>query len=275
MSPQITNFIYASAAAVVPGLLILYYIVKRDKFPEPPRVVITTLFLGFGIILPINFFIPIIEGFGAGMHKTVIAEDFYQAFIRASFLEETMKFLIIIYYCLHLDEFDEPIDALIYGVAASLGFAIYENWQYVINALNSSGYAEANFVAIVRTFSALLLHTLAGIMMGFFVMDAVFHPKNRKINLTLAIAFPVYFHGFYDFILFSKSISDWWIYILIIIFLIRVYFIFKEQIRSQNEIKNKDKKYLKVLPHNSDVIFSILATLVSISIIYYLINFKI
>lgn len=266
MSHTITNFLYASLFAIIPAILIMYYVYKRDKFPQDPRVVTITFVLGFSIILPLNILIPITEEIGKIYHHTPNGEFFYRSFIRASFLEETLKFLIIIFYCLRLNEFNKPLDAIIYGVAASLGFALFENWEYVIGALNNS-YSDAVIVAVVRAFSALILHAIAGIMMGFFIMDAIFDSEHKKLNLTLAILFPVCLHGFYDFIIFS-DIDDWWIYVLIIVFIMRVYFIFKQQQKLQ-EIRNK---YIKTLPLNSDVIFSIFVTFFLLVISYNLIN---
>ena len=55
------------------------------------------------------------------------------------------------------------MDGLIYGAAASLGFAAYENIGYVLYF-----YKEPSFeLAIVRAFSAVPMHALCGIMMVF------------------------------------------------------------------------------------------------------------
>lgn len=268
MQAAYSNYLWASIYAIVPALLILFYIYKRDKFPEPPRVVIVTLILGFGIVVPLDFLIPIIENIGRSFHRTVIAEDFYMAFIRAAFLEETFKYLILVFYCLHLDEFDEPMDAIVYGVAASIGFAVKENWDYVLSALKES-YSLAKEVAFIRTISAVLFHALAGIMMGFFIKDAVFEKEDRKLNLTFALLFPVCLHGFYDFIIFSKMISDWWIYVLILVFLIRVYFIIKHQVSLQTEDKSG---HVKTVPLNSEIFFSIFVVIIIISFGYFILN---
>ena len=219
------NIINISFYAILPAAIILYYVYKRDKFPEPPRVVLVTLFLGFGITFPLMLLIPFAEGVLENLDWDIESNNFYMSFIRASFLEETMKFLILVYYCLHLDEFDEPMDALVYGVAASLGFAVFENWEYVMGAAGESiGYAKD--VALARAFSAVPMHAHAGVFMGFFLMDAVFEKANRKLNLFLALFFPVCLHGLYDLILFSNNISNWWIYILVGVFLVRGFFIY-------------------------------------------------
>ena len=262
------NIINISFYAILPAAIILYYVYKRDKFPEPPRVVLVTLFLGFGITFPLMLLIPFAEGILENLDWDIESNNFYMSFIRASFLEETMKFLILVYYCLHLDEFDEPMDALVYGVAASLGFAVFENWEYVMGAAGESiGYAKD--VAFARAFSAVPMHALAGVFMGFFLMDAVFGKANRKLNLFLALFFPVCLHGLYDLILFSKNISYWWIYILVGVFLVRGFFIFRKQRNLQSQ---KIRKKTKNIPINSEIAFVVIVSLFILITVNYMLN---
>ena len=262
------NIINISFYAILPAAIILYYVYKRDKFPEPPRVVLVTLFLGFGITFPLMLLIPFAEGILENLDWDIESNNFYMSFIRASFLEETMKFLILVYYCLHLDEFDEPMDALVYGVAASLGFAVFENWEYVMGAAGESiGYAKD--VAFARAFSAVPMHALAGVFMGFFLMDAVFEKANRKLNLFLALFFPVCLHGLYDLILFSKNISNWWIYILVGVFLVRGFFIFRKQRNLQSQ---KIRKKTKNIPINSEIFFVVIVSLFILITVNYMLN---
>ena len=244
------NLLNLSFFAILPVVLILWYVYKRDKLPEPPRVVFITLLLGIGITFPLEILIIALEGFLETLNFGEEASHFFMSFIRAAYLEETMKFFVIIFYCLHLDDFDEPMDALVYGVAASLGFAVIENWQYVLGA-SKDGLEVAKDVALIRSFTAVPLHALAGVFMGFFLMDAIFQKHNKKFFLFLSLFFPVCLHGLYDLILFSKSISDFYIYILLIVFLIRAIFIFKKE----RQFQSFESKKIKVIPKTSDVIF--------------------
>ena len=254
------NIIYISFYALLPGILILYYIYKRDKFPEPPRIVFITLLLGFGITFPLMLLIPFAEGILEVLDWGLESDNFYMSFIRASFLEETMKFMVLIYYCLQLDEFDEPMDALVYGVAASLGFAVFENWEYVMGAAGESiGYAKD--VAFARAFSAVPMHALAGVFMGFFLMDAIFDREHNRLNLFLSLFFPVCLHGLYDYILMSEnfSIQSMWIYILLGVFIIRAFFVFKKQRRLQTERGNSEN-IEKFIPPTKEIAFTILVS---------------
>ena len=89
-------------------------------------------------------------------------------------------------------------------------------------------------------------------------MDAIFQKHNRKFFLFLSLFFPVCLHGLYDLILFSQSISDFYIYILLIIFLIRAIFIF----RKERQLQNLKIKRIKIIPKTSDIIFVVFITFV-------------
>ena len=43
-------------------------------------------------------------------------------FFRAAFLEEGLKFALLIFICVKLEALDEPIDAIVYGAAIGLGY---------------------------------------------------------------------------------------------------------------------------------------------------------
>ncbi len=262
-------FLNLSFYAILPVLIIFYYVYKRDNFPEPPRVVLVTFLLGIGTTFPLGILIIAAEGFAETLNLGIESSNFFMSFIRAAFLEEMMKFFVIVFYCLHLDHFDEPMDALVYGVAASLGFAVIENWEYVIGA-SKDGIEYAKDVAFIRSFTAIPLHALAGVFMGFFLMNAVFQKNNRKFFLFLSLFFPVCLHGLYDLILFSKSISDYYIYILLVIFLIRAFFVFKKE---SNEQLKKNIKSNKYLPKTSDIVFVVFLTFIILFSTNYFIDY--
>jgi len=262
-------FLSLSFYAILPVLIIFYYVYKRDKFPEPPRIVLVTFLLGIGTTFPLEILIIAVEGFAESLNLGIESSNFFMSFIRAAFLEELMKFFVIIFYCLHLDHFDEPMDALVYGVAASLGFAVIENWEYVLGA-SKDGIEYAKDVALIRSFTAVPLHALAGVFMGFFLMDAIFQKHNRKFYLFLSLFFPVCLHGLYDLILFSEGISDYYIYILLVVFLIRAYFIFSKESKAQLINNNKKVKYL---PRTSDIFFVVLVTFLILFVTNYFIDY--
>ena len=228
-----TSFALYSLASLIPALLILFYVYKRDRFPEPPRVVLSTFALGVASIFPVQLLIPIVEGIGEGMGLYGEEYYFYISFIRAGFIEELFKWLIFIFYCLKLDEFDEPMDALVYGVAVSLGFAAYENFEYVSSYFLSDGAEVAKNILIHQSYTAILLHSLCGVFMGFYIREAIFTNDNHRLNLFLSLFYPVCLHGFYDEIVLSPNFSIYWIYILLGLLLLRALYLFQKERKLQ------------------------------------------
>ena len=106
--------------------------------------------------------------------------------------------------------------------------------------------------------------------MGFFLIEAIFEKQNKKLFLFLALFFPICLHGLYDLILMSNSFSSYWIYILLITFLIRAYFVFKKERGLQI---TREKKMIKVIPIHADIIFSIILSATILFSVYYFINF--
>lgn len=228
-----TSFALYSLASIIPVLLILFYVYKRDYFPEPPRVVLTTFALGVASIFPIQILIPFVEGIGENLQLYGEEYYFYISFIRAGFLEELFKWLILIFYCVRLDDFDEPMDALVYGVAVSLGFAAYENFEYVTSYFINDGANAAKSVLIHRSYTAIVLHSLCGVFMGFYLREAIFSKENHRLNLFLSLFYPICLHGFYDEIILSPAFSIFWIYILLALLVIRALYLFNKERKFQ------------------------------------------
>jgi RsiW-degrading membrane proteinase PrsW (M82 family) len=271
LSYNIFDYLIAAIYAIVPVLIIIYYLLKRTRFDQPVRVVVITFFLGFGVAFPLQALNAFIDPLGELFHVTVNGKNFYESFLRAGLQEEAFKFLIIVYYCMHLREFRKPMDAIVFGVSASLGFAMIENWGYVINAFIGDGFSAAKQVALIRALTAILLHMICGIMMGFYLIDYIFE-EGKKSYLILSLLFPVCLHGFYNFILKSNYMSEYWAIVLVAAFLIRINFIFEKQ--KKLEIENNNKTLVKTWPSHSDVIMTLFFSFSLLLIIYIVLNSK-
>ena len=100
------------------------------------------------------------------------------------------------------------MDGLVYGVAASLGFAAIENWSYV--------YQAGVETALWRAVSAVPFHAMAGAIMGYYFGLAHFIPNKRRPYLILALLVPFLLHGAYDYplilqelLLLAGQSSEW------------------------------------------------------------------
>jgi RsiW-degrading membrane proteinase PrsW (M82 family) len=115
----------------------------------------------------------------------------------AAIPEEFFKFAVIIWFCIKNSAFDEPMDGVVYGVVASLGFATLENVLYVIEGSYS--------VAITRAILSVPAHMLFGVSMGYYLSLSKFGGTQRIRNryMALSLIVPILLHGAYDYILMS------------------------------------------------------------------------
>jgi RsiW-degrading membrane proteinase PrsW (M82 family) len=183
-------FPLVATSALVPSFLLVWYFRARDANPEPARVLWITFFLGVFTVLPVLFVaLPTV----AVMRQVgdPIMRGGMEAFLSAALPEELFKFLVVTLYCARHREFDEPMDGIVYGAVASLGFATLENVLYVAQGGLS--------VAIMRGLSAVPAHAFMGALMGYFVGQWRFGPLElRGRNLLYAYLVPVLVHALYD-----------------------------------------------------------------------------
>lgn len=238
------HFVYIGAA-IIPAIIILVYAYKQDSFPEPPRIVFKTFLFGCATVLGIDLIISELDTFS----ETNLRGEtfhFFNNFIRAAFVEEFFKFCVIVFYCTRKTAFDEPMDGLIYGAAASLGFAAYENINYVLYFYNEPSFD----IAITRAFSAVPLHALCGIMMGFLISQSIFEKKHNYLNLILALLIPVGIHGLYNFSYSSSLVSHQVASILLFIFTVRAIMMFSNLKKKQKAGVIFNKKYFTISASN-------------------------
>jgi len=179
---------------VGPSLLILFYFFLSDKFKEPKSTIAIVFVLGILICLPagiLNNFMA--ENFGSGDYK----KDLTHSFLGPAWTEEILKFFVLYAIVLRRREFNEPMDGIVYGVVASLGFATYENYDYVFRLAETWSIAPQQ-MAIWRSYSAVPMHGLNGCIMGFYFGMYAF-TANKKF-LVLSLLIPFLLHGFYNFL---------------------------------------------------------------------------
>lgn len=187
--------------ALAPVIFILTYVYLRDEYErEPLKYLLITFFLGIMTAFPVMWLSPYLQDL-TGVHTgaTGVLDLIVYAFVVVAFLEEGMKYLVLRWYNYPHQEFDEPYDGIMYGVAVSLGFAAIENVFYVLNA--GDGAIE---VGLMRMFTAVPAHATFGVMMGYFVGKAKFlygqgHPYLERMK---GLGTAIFFHGWYDYFLF-------------------------------------------------------------------------
>ena len=252
---QLTLIYLATALPIVFLLTIVYYV---DRFREPPRFIIGTFFLGVGLVYPLHLFIIIVEGVIAPL-VGIDPENWgaYQNFFRAAYLEESLKFIFLIYFCARLSEMDEPMDPIIYGAALGLGYAGWENIGYVFNTNYVGELLDLSkmWKMVLDRVGPAFGHMGLGIIMGSLVSLNLFNqwdPFKRRLYIVLALMVPVVLHGTHNH--FAALESYHVLTVLIIASILILYY----QRREQNKKIVEREDRLRIL--NKDVVISYLST---------------
>ena len=273
------SFLYLST--VLPPILLGMIIWKSDRFHEPGKYLVASFLLGVSIFLPLDMLILITEDhlapllgldleayreWSEGGYKeegavTPVAERVFLSFFRAAFLEEGIKFALLIFFCVRLSDLNEPMDAIVYGAAIGLGYAAMENADYLMR----SSYEEATAwsIDIVKyRYYPLIMHMGFGVLMGFLLSQNLFEERSvfkRRLMLIMSLALPVTFHGFYNY---YGTYDIFPLLTLIFVFGV-IYYFRREQLKKITESIDKEKI------ENIDVFYAYGSTLLLIVLIVF------
>ena len=252
-------------ATVLPVIFLLIMVYYVDRFREPPRFIVGTFFLGVGIAFPLHFFIIIVEKI-IGPLVSIDPESLgsYQMFFRAAYLEESLKFAFLIYFCARLTELDEPMDPIIYGAALGLGYAGYENIPYIFSM---EDYASMWEMVVKRVFPT-IMHLGVGIIMGTFISMNLFRQWDefkRRLYIVLALMIPVVLHGMYN-----HFIQEYVMTVLLFIITIVTILYYHRREQDKKIVEREDR--LRIA--NKDVIISYASTLVLVAFIIIVSNYR-
>jgi len=184
-------------AAVLPAALLMRYIYRQDRVEREPPLLLASL-VGCGVLSALASIV--LEGI-AGRLLYILVSDrgkvytILLAFLVVGAVEEGTKLLLLKWRTWRHPQFNYRFDGVVYAVFVSLGFAAYENIQYV--------FSYGMSVALPRALLAVPAH------MGFAVFMGAFYGRARqcetwgddvgkKVNLWVGYLLAVFLHGFYD-----------------------------------------------------------------------------
>ena len=179
--------------ALAPSLLLLWWAYRRDSIKkESVRLLALTFTLGVLAVVPallLGVLADPFQSYFRGYTRTI-----YQAYVVAALVEEGVKYLLLAAIVRHHPQFDEVTDGLVYGMAASLGFAFLENVLYI---------AGPSGILLLRGVTAVPLHAGCGALIGYFVARAHFDDRRHSLGgLVLAVLI----HGTYNVLVFSVTL---------------------------------------------------------------------
>lgn len=192
-------------AAILPAIILTYYIYRRDTEKEPA----SQLVKGFGLGLVAAGLALIIEvvvmNVGLAPQKpSSVLGAISQAFLGAAIPEETAKLLMLWLLLRRNRHFDQYFDGVVYAVSIGMGFAAIENVFYLFGDIdNWVGVAAA------RALFSVPGHFAFAVLMGFFYSLVHIGGRHTERDRIIVLAAPVLAHGVYDAVLFSANLNPW------------------------------------------------------------------
>lgn len=206
-------------AALLPAVLLWIYIWKKDTKKEPTSWLMKAFLWGIAICFPVvlmEYGISYVL-FGESGEPSSLFGTTAQAFLEAALPEEAFKLLALWIVLRKNPYFDEHFDGIVYAVCIGLGFAAFENINYVFS--ENGGLATA----ILRAFLAVPGHYAFAILMGYYYSIYHFVDRSPKVAVCILLV-PVLAHGFYDALAMSSFVNP---AVGVISFFVLVYFCIK------------------------------------------------
>lgn len=182
----------------------MWYFYRKDKLePEPKKLIAYTFFLGMLIVIPAAILEGAIEGVQQGFFtKGTVLYTAIDTFIIVGPVEEFLKFCVVWQIIYPKDDFNEPMDGIIYASAAALGFATLENLGY----MSSMGWEVIGIRGPLSTLGHVLFASFWGIALGFAKFES---PEEGKKLIVRGVLLAMFTHGLFDFFLMASVYSDW------------------------------------------------------------------
>ena len=207
----------AIAIAMLPALILMLYIFKKDRIEKEPKGLLFKLML-FGALF--SFIPAILEGLGdrflAGFF-TDQSKLYYilEAFLIVGLSEEGFKRFVLKRRTWNNMNFNCSFDAIVYAAYVSLGFALLENILYVVGGT----YSQSMATGLVRAVTAIPAHFFNSVYMGLFYGRAKEcqlrgDMGGMRMNMRRSLWIPVLLHGFYDACAFIGANTIFFIFLI-------------------------------------------------------------
>ena len=225
---DIYQMIKMYGAALLPAIILLVYICRKDPHKEPTSALIKAILWGVVICVPVASIEMLIQTylFGLGGAPSTLFGTTIEAFCVAALPEEAAKLLALWIVLRKNPYYDEHFDGIVYAVCIGLGFAATENIAYVVGSENWQS------IALSRAFLAVPGHYAFAILMGYYY--SVYHFVNHSRRNAFMIFFaPFMAHGTYDALAMSGQVDP---VVGGIAFFVLLYFCLKLQRQAQRRV---------------------------------------
>ena len=192
------------ALAVLPALILLFYTYQQDKMQREPVKMIGKGFLWGCLSVFCSFFISV-PSMNLGAFPTEIHsfwDAFRTAFFGAAIPEETAKLFCLWMFLRKNPYFDERMDGIVYAVCIGMGFAAFENIEYLFAA-----GTDWVTTGIGRSLTAIPGHFGFAVIMGYFFSLNHFDRYRSPGAAWKMWLYPVLAHGIYDTVAMMAEVT--------------------------------------------------------------------
>lgn len=192
------------ALAVLPAIILIYYTYQQDKLQrEPVRNLVKAFFYGWMSVFA-SFFISM-PSMRMGLFPqeiNTLGDAFRMAFFGAAVPEESAKLFLLWLFLRKCRDFDERMDGIVYAVCVGMGFAAFENIEYLF----ASG-TDWVTTGIGRSLTAIPGHFAFAVIMGYYYSLNHFDRYRAPLAGLKMWLYPVIAHGLYDTVAMSASVT--------------------------------------------------------------------
>ena len=218
--------LFLLSVTILPPVLIVIIFAVSDKFKEPNK----EIFLVFisGILITIPAYIANTFLHDLYLNYSFIDKGLAASFLSAAVVEEGLKFLVLYFVVYRLREFNEPMDAMVYGAAIGLGYAAMENVGYL--NISVCGSEPWSISGVKCRYYPMIMHLSFGVLMGWLLSQNLFEERSifkRRLMLILALSLPVIFHGAFNY----YGQADIFPALALIFVLVIIYYFRREQLQ--------------------------------------------
>lgn len=225
----LNTVLLAILGGILPALAWLSFWLREDAHPEPKKLILRSFLFGmcavpFALVVQftISFFLTNDQGIQTLFYTNYLLAIL--AIILWAACEEYFKYKAAYFGGLKTKDNDEPIDPMIYMIAAALGFSALENTLFIFWPLLAGDSTTAFMTGNMRFIGATMLHVATSAIIGIFASFSFYKNKEIKrknfiIGFIIAVALHTVFNSFIiraeEFTVFGFAIV--WLTIVIII----------------------------------------------------------
>ena len=190
------NTFFLILIAILPVLFFCVMVVWADRHERESFIPLLISFgLGMLIVFPVIWIeerITLASWFDLQDSKQLLL----YVFIAIALTEELFKGLCVFLIPYRQKYFNEPFDGVVYAVMVSMGFAVVENVNYVLDFGLETG--------IARALTAIPAHATFGIISGYYFGRSKFDTKRRWPLIIIGFFAAIILHTLYDFFILQE-----------------------------------------------------------------------